>query len=201
MIQYREASLEDAEAIATLHADSWRRHYRGAYADAFLDGDHLLPDRRQLWHARLATPAHAVAILAEDESTLCGFVHVILDEDEHWGSLLDNRHVTVNRQRAAIGQALLGRAGEAAAAGAFSRSLYLGVLEQNIRAKRFYRTCAGVFMDLSPVPPPGGIEGRLNGASWDSGFGGPKSPASRAVDKRTGDGLPLHWRSCRLRPR
>jgi hypothetical protein len=28
-----------------LHADSWRRHYRGAYADAFLDGD-VLADRR-----------------------------------------------------------------------------------------------------------------------------------------------------------
>ena len=22
-----------------LHADSWRRHYRGAFSDAFLDGD------------------------------------------------------------------------------------------------------------------------------------------------------------------
>jgi len=30
-LQLRLASPSDAEAIAALHADSWRRHYRGAY--------------------------------------------------------------------------------------------------------------------------------------------------------------------------
>lgn len=36
---FRPARATDSEAIAVLHADSWRRHYRGAYSDAFLDGD------------------------------------------------------------------------------------------------------------------------------------------------------------------
>ena len=36
-LKYRAAGPDDAPAIATLHADSWRRHYRGAFADAFLD--------------------------------------------------------------------------------------------------------------------------------------------------------------------
>jgi hypothetical protein len=35
----RMATLADSAAIATLHADSWRRHYRGAYSDQYLDGN------------------------------------------------------------------------------------------------------------------------------------------------------------------
>jgi len=38
-VGFRPARASDSEAIAALHADSWRRHYRGAYSDAFLDGD------------------------------------------------------------------------------------------------------------------------------------------------------------------
>ena len=38
-VSFRAAGQDDAHAIAELHADSWRRHYRGAYSDAFLDGD------------------------------------------------------------------------------------------------------------------------------------------------------------------
>lgn len=43
-LQMRPAKPSDAEAVAALHADSWRRHYRGAYSDAFLDGD-VISDR------------------------------------------------------------------------------------------------------------------------------------------------------------
>ena len=31
--QFRHARDSDAHAIAALHADSWRRHYRGAYSE------------------------------------------------------------------------------------------------------------------------------------------------------------------------
>jgi hypothetical protein len=33
-VRYREVTERDAGAIATLHADSWRRHYRGAYLES-----------------------------------------------------------------------------------------------------------------------------------------------------------------------
>ena len=46
MIEYRSAELSDANAIANLHARSWREHYRGSFDDAFLDGD-LVGERRQ----------------------------------------------------------------------------------------------------------------------------------------------------------
>ena len=38
-LRFRPADADDAAAVAGLHADSWRRHYRGAFSDAFLDGD------------------------------------------------------------------------------------------------------------------------------------------------------------------
>lgn len=45
-LRYRLAGNSDVQAIAALHADSWRRHLRGAYLDPFLDGE-VLADR--LW--------------------------------------------------------------------------------------------------------------------------------------------------------
>jgi hypothetical protein len=50
-LDYREATAGDAEAIAGLHADSWRRHYRGAYLDSYLDSD--VADRMAEWSGRL----------------------------------------------------------------------------------------------------------------------------------------------------
>jgi hypothetical protein len=38
-LRLRLADVDVAGQIALLHADSWRRHHRGAYADSFLDGD------------------------------------------------------------------------------------------------------------------------------------------------------------------
>jgi hypothetical protein len=38
-VLYLDANSCDADSIAALHADSWRRHYRGAYLDSYLDGD------------------------------------------------------------------------------------------------------------------------------------------------------------------
>jgi hypothetical protein len=36
---YREATANDAEKIAALHARYWQIHYRGILSDAFLDGE------------------------------------------------------------------------------------------------------------------------------------------------------------------
>lgn len=38
-VRYRVAHPADADAIAGLHAASWRENYRGILSDAFLDGE------------------------------------------------------------------------------------------------------------------------------------------------------------------
>lgn len=114
--QFRTAGPGDAAAVARLHADSWRRHYRGAYSDAYLDGD-VLTDRLAVWSGRLAAPEGTRTLLAEDGTEVLGFVHVVLDEDPEWGTLVDNLHVTSARQRTGVGRALLTRAAQEAVAG------------------------------------------------------------------------------------
>ncbi|WP_405776390.1 GNAT family N-acetyltransferase [Streptomyces sp. NBC_00859] len=159
----RTAGPGDAEEVALLHAESWRRHYRGAYADAFLDGD-ILTDRLSVWSSRLAAPVHSTTIVAEDHTGLAGFVHVVFDHDDRWGSLIDNLHVAHDRRRTGVGSVLLARAGETITERATARSTYLWVLEQNISAQRFYRGAGGICAGKAPVSSPGGVPSRLNGA-------------------------------------
>jgi ribosomal protein S18 acetylase RimI-like enzyme len=161
----RAAGPDDAEQVAALHADSWRRHYRGAYADAYLDGD-VQADRRAIWSSRLAAPADSVTVVAEDEQGLAGFVHVMLDEDAEWGSLVDNLHVAHDRRRSGIGAILLAHAGRGVLERAAHPSAYLWVLEQNAAAQRFYQACGGIRRDKAPVPPPRGDASNLNGSPF-----------------------------------
>jgi ribosomal protein S18 acetylase RimI-like enzyme len=161
--RFRAASPDDAENVALLHVDSWRRHYRGAYADSFLDGD-VVADRRSVWSSRLAAPANSSTVVAEDDAGLVGFVHVVFDDDDRWGSLVDNLHVTHDRRRTGIGTALLTRAAEAVAERATGTSMYLWVLEQNAAAQRFYRAFGGTCVERATVSPPGGVPARLNGS-------------------------------------
>lgn len=162
-IRFRAAHAGDAEQVAELHAASWRRHYRGAYADSYLDGD-VLADRRSVWSSRLSDPAGRVTVLAEDADGLAGFVHVVLDEDAAWGSLVDNLHVALPHQGTGVGTALLARAADHIVDRATGPATYLWVLEQNTSAQRFYRSRGGACVEKAVVPPPGGVPTRLNGA-------------------------------------
>jgi ribosomal protein S18 acetylase RimI-like enzyme len=162
-VRFRAAHAGDAERVAELHAASWRRHYRGGYADSYLDGD-VLADRRAVWSSRLTHPAGSVTVLAEDADGLAGFVHVVLDEDDVWGSLVDNLHVALPHQGSGIGTALLARAAEGIIDRAAGPATYLWVLEQNTSAQRFYRSRGGACVEKALVPPPGGVPTRLNGA-------------------------------------
>ncbi|OXM61124.1 GNAT family N-acetyltransferase [Amycolatopsis vastitatis] len=159
---WRLAAANDADQIAMLHADSWRRHYRGAYADSFLDGD-VAADRRSVWSARLAAPANSETVLAERDGRLVGFVHVVFDDDPVWGSFVDNLHVVHDQRRTGIGTQLLGRAARAVSERASGNGMYLWVLQQNTAAQQFYRDCGATCVETAPVSPPGGDPARLNG--------------------------------------
>jgi GNAT superfamily N-acetyltransferase len=162
-IHFRSAHAGDADRVAALHAASWQRHYRGAYSAAYLDGD-VIVERRKFWSARLADPAGSITVLAEDGGDLAGFVHVVLDEDVEWGSLVDNLHVALPHQRTGLGTALLAHAARGILERAATPATYLWVLEQNTTAREFYRARGGAHVEEAPVPPPGGVPSRLDGA-------------------------------------
>jgi GNAT superfamily N-acetyltransferase len=162
-LRFRDARPDDAPAVTALHADSWRRHYRGAFSDAFLDHDapgYLLP----LWTERLAGPdPQACAVLAESGGTIVGLAYTILDHDVSWGAFLDNLHVVHGLKRQGIGTRLLALTAQAVLDRSPSSGLYLWVLEQNADARAFYAARGGVCAERSATPAPGGDPARLNG--------------------------------------
>jgi len=160
--RFRSAGAADAAAIAALHADSWRNHYRGAYSDAFLDGD-VLDDRKAVWTERLRTEDGGTqTVLAEDDAGLVGFAHVVFDADPTWGALLDNLHVRQGQKRQGVGSELVALI----ARPVIERKarLHVWVLEQNLDAQAFYEARGAVLVGRRPVSPPGGVASRVNGA-------------------------------------
>ena len=159
-MRFRLAQPDDAAAIGALHADSWRRHYRAVYSDAFLDGD-VEQDRRTVWRERLSTsqPDTIHTVVAEDAHGLAGFTHVIFDSDPQWGALLDNLHVRHDLKRRGVGSELTARSGQAAAAR--GTALYLWVLEATVDARAFYEARGGSCVERTVVSPPGGRPERL----------------------------------------
>ena len=164
-VAFRDAAASDADAVAALHADSWRRFYRGAYSDEFLDGD-VLADRQSVWSARLQQPSIATRTLVATTSDegLVGFVHMVLDENPTWGSLIDNIHVGRVNQRRGIGSQLIVRAAAVVAEAAVASGLYLWVLEQNTNAQAFYQRHGATCAEKTTVQPPNGVHTRLNGS-------------------------------------
>jgi GNAT superfamily N-acetyltransferase len=159
----RAAGPGDAEAIARLHADSWRRHYRGAYSDAFLDGN-VTGYLRALWTDRLASPGPlARTVIAAAGAEIVGLAHTVVGRDPTWGSLLDNLHVAYGCKRQGIGGRLLAQAGRAAADWSPASALYLWVLEQNGPARAFYDAMGGTCVERRDAPPPGEDPANLNG--------------------------------------
>ena len=162
-VRFRSADAGDAAALARLHADSWRRHYRGAYSDAFLDGDvdgYLLA----IWTERLTAPdPQARTIVAELGGEVVGLAHTQLGENADWGALLDNLHVSYGLKRLGVGTRLMALTAQAVLDSTPGSGLYLWVLEQNAGARAFYAARGGTCVETSADSAPGGDPSRLNG--------------------------------------
>ena len=81
----RQATADDAAAIAQLHIASWRSAYR-----AILDPDYLAgpieQERRDVWAGRFAAPnADMQVTIAEDGAGPIGFVCTFGNDDPIWG--------------------------------------------------------------------------------------------------------------------
>lgn len=142
-IDILRADAADAEAIARLHAQSWRTTYVGMLPDSFLEGP-LDEDRRALWRTRFesgSTERHTV-LKAVVDGEIVGFACVLFDADPIWGPLLDNLHVHPFRKRLGIGRLLFSAARDAVAA-TQSLHFHLWVLAANTSARRFYEALGG----------------------------------------------------------
>jgi ribosomal protein S18 acetylase RimI-like enzyme len=162
-LRFRAAERGDGPAIAALHADSWQRHYRGAYTDVFLD-DEAAGFLLDLWTRRFADPdPRAATIVAERAGALLGLAHTVVGDYPAWGALLDNLHVAYGLKRQGVGTRLLSLSAQAVAAAEPGSGLYLWVLEQNAGARAFYGARGGTSVENGQVAAPAGDATRLNG--------------------------------------
>jgi hypothetical protein len=167
LVSCRSATEDDAGAIAALHADSWRRNYRGAYLDSYLDDD-VIADRIEVWSQRLNEPVEQrITIVADLRGALVDFAHLVFDQDPTWGSLLDNLHVVVDQKRRGIGTLLLSAVATELLRSRPSGSLYLWVLDQNKPAQLFYGARGGVRVGSELRGPfPGGGRAMGHRYAW-----------------------------------
>jgi ribosomal protein S18 acetylase RimI-like enzyme len=142
----RDATLADAEAIAALHAASWRSAYRGIMPDAYLDGD-CATERSAYWRARLAQPLPGGhVLLAHDGEALLGFIAVWPDPQMAFDAYLDNLHVAPGSRGRGIGRELLGAAARRLADEG-RRTLCLWVYDANRGAFDFYRALGAAVVE------------------------------------------------------
>jgi ribosomal protein S18 acetylase RimI-like enzyme len=69
----RVATVEDADAIARVHVDSWRETYSGLLSEQFFDAS-ALEGRRRMWAGLLGLdPIPGRVVVAERDGLLVGF--------------------------------------------------------------------------------------------------------------------------------
>jgi GNAT superfamily N-acetyltransferase len=142
------AGVDDAPAIAALHAESWRSAYREFLPDAFLDGP-VVDDRLRFWSSRMSAPDghRRVVLKAVSGAAIVGFACVLLDAEPDWGALLDNLHVKPELKTQGIGRRLFEAARGWIAVAAPGARMHLTVIERNVNARRFYDRLGGSIVE------------------------------------------------------
>jgi ribosomal protein S18 acetylase RimI-like enzyme len=167
MIQIRPAHFEDYNAIAKLHADSWRRTYRGILSDHYLDHE-VEQDRLKVWHERLLSPSdNQLILVATTADMLAGFCCVYMDHDPTFGSLIDNLHVTSGMQKSGVGKKLVQEAAKYINDHARHPKTYLWVYESNYNARLAYEKLGGTHFETIDKQNNDGTVSRSCRIVWD----------------------------------
>ena len=145
----RDATAEDAEAIARVHADAWRDTYAGLLPEAMIAGfsyDHVLPR----WRERLpAVAAHSILVW---ERPVAGFAYAGPEREGdavHRGEVYAI-YLAPGRRRSGGGRALMTAAADRLAAAGMT-SMLVWVLRENQVARAFYEGLGGVRLREKPL--------------------------------------------------
>jgi L-amino acid N-acyltransferase YncA len=149
----REATSEDAEAIARVHAAAWRDTYTGLLPEAMVAGfeyDHVLPR----WRERL--PARAPQSIVVWERPVAGFAYSGPEREgdaEHRGEVYAI-YLSPARRGEGGGRALMAAAADRLAAAGMT-SMLVWVLRENRDARAFYERLGGLLLREKPLAWPG----------------------------------------------
>ena len=138
----RDATVDDALAVADAHIRSWQAAYRGLLPPEFLDelGDHL--EARTRWWSRLLTSDPDDVLVAEEDGIVVGFARVAKCRDADHGLLhkvgeVQAIYLVESAWDKGLGRELMAAA-EARLAARRLTSMCVWVLGANRRARRFY---------------------------------------------------------------
>lgn len=169
-ILLRPMAAADADAVAALHAASWRSAYRGVFTDAYLDQE-ADTERRQAWRDRLQSSAAGAdwGLVAEGEAgRLLGFAYVMPAHDPVWGDYVDALHVAPDFKGGGVGRRLMQGVAQGLRRSGSDRSLYLWVLDANTAARAFYERLGAEVTDLQLSEPLAGQQHPVWRCVWRS---------------------------------
>ncbi|MBN6206808.1 GNAT family N-acetyltransferase [Ralstonia pickettii] len=71
-MQIRQATFQDAKAIAKVHVDSWRTTYQGIIPDSYLDSLSY-EQRTELWQRNIADEGNYIVVAEDEAQKIIGF--------------------------------------------------------------------------------------------------------------------------------
>ncbi len=154
--------VDDADAIAAVHAASWRATYRGILSDAYLDGP-IDEERQRFWRARFTNEPFPLTVAAFVDGSMAGFACAFANEDARWGTRIDNLHVLSGYKRRGLATRLMRALASRIEIVAPETPVYLWVYEVNRAARAAYES----------------LGGRLTEHGSRTGAGGTAAPALR----------------------
>jgi len=144
---FRNGTSEDFERIANLHAVSWQQNYRDTFSAEFLDSK-AYADRLHVWQQRFAYfSKNQYILLSEEEGELLGFICAFFDQDEIYGTYVDNLHVHFKAQGRGVGTRLMAALAKEIRSRNNDMGFYLWVLETNTSAISFYEHLGGTAIE------------------------------------------------------
>jgi ribosomal protein S18 acetylase RimI-like enzyme len=142
-VKVRRAALEDADSIAVVQVESWRKTYAGILPEAYLESLNI-EKHAMIWR-QIMREARMFVFVAEDSWGIFGFISggPIREPMEGYDAELYAIYLMPARQRRGVGQELALTLREALLMESFS-SMVVWVLEQNAPAISFYKRIGGL---------------------------------------------------------
>lgn len=167
MITLRKAEFTDYKSLARLHAQNWRETYRGILSDFFLDNK-LEKYMEDTWQKKLRAPgAKQFTTIALCEEKIAGFSCLVLDDDEIFGSMLDNLHVAHAEQNKGIGKLLIQHCAGIICDLAADHKMWLWVYAQNKQAIAVYNRLGGTHTETVEKETAEGTRAIVYRYTWE----------------------------------
>jgi len=134
----RKANLNDAEAIARVHVESWHETYKALVPEAVLESRTNYEGRLKMWRQFLVDES-LITLAAIEEEKIVGFVNggKARDEIEGYDGELYALYLLKDHQGKGLGRQLVQAFAKELRERSF-QTFYLWVLHNNEPAQRFY---------------------------------------------------------------